>query len=88
MSDPPEWDAAAGAGAAGAWAGAAEAGLASPAAAPADERLARLLARFEQLVQPVDLARDPADPAWQDYCPNAATLTALNALPWRARSEW
>ena len=35
-----------------------------------------------------DLARDCADPAWQDYCPNAATLMALNALPWRARSEW
>jgi hypothetical protein len=24
----------------------------------------------------------------EDYCPNAATLMALNALPWRARSEW
>ncbi len=35
-----------------------------------------------------DLARDSANPAWQDYCPNAATLMALNALPWRARSEW
>ena len=35
-----------------------------------------------------DLARDSADPAWQDYCPNAATLMALDALPWRARSEW
>ena len=35
-----------------------------------------------------DLARDSADPAWEDYCPNAATLKALNALPWRARSEW
>jgi Family of unknown function (DUF6455) len=35
-----------------------------------------------------DLARDSADPVWQDYCPNAATLMALNALPWRARSEW
>ena len=35
-----------------------------------------------------DLARDSADPAWQDYCPNAATLMALNALPWRARREW
>ena len=34
------------------------------------------------------LARDAADPAWQDYCPNAATLMALNALPWRARAEW
>ncbi|SRR6266508_2063779 len=35
-----------------------------------------------------DLARDSADPAWQDYCPNATTLMALNALPWRARAEW
>jgi len=34
------------------------------------------------------LARDSPDPAWQDYCPNAATLMALNALPWRARAEW
>jgi hypothetical protein len=35
-----------------------------------------------------DLARDSADPAWQDYCPNATTLMALNALPWRTRAEW
>jgi hypothetical protein len=35
-----------------------------------------------------DLAHDSADPAWQDYCPNAATLMALDALPWRARAEW
>jgi hypothetical protein len=35
-----------------------------------------------------DLARDSANPTWQDYCPNAATLMALNAMPWRARSEW
>ena len=35
-----------------------------------------------------DLARDADDPAWHDYCPNASTLMALNALPWRARSEW
>jgi len=35
-----------------------------------------------------DLAGDSADPAWQDYCPNATTLTALNALPWRTRAEW
>ena len=34
-----------------------------------------------------DLARDADDPAWHDYCPNASTLRALNALPWRARSE-
>ena len=35
-----------------------------------------------------DLARDADDPAWHDYCPNASTLMALDALPWRARSEW
>jgi hypothetical protein len=35
-----------------------------------------------------DLARDPANPAWKDYCPNAQTLTALGALPWMARQEW
>jgi hypothetical protein len=35
-----------------------------------------------------DLAHDADDPAWHDYCPNASTLMALNALPWRARSEW
>ena len=35
-----------------------------------------------------DLARNPADPVWKDYCPNAQTLTALNTLPWTARQEW
>jgi hypothetical protein len=35
-----------------------------------------------------DLARDADDPAWKEYCPNAATLMVLNALPWRTRSEW
>ena len=35
-----------------------------------------------------DLARNADDPAWHDYCPNASTLMALNALPWRARNEW
>jgi len=35
-----------------------------------------------------DMARDSDDPVWQDYCPNATTLMALNALPWRARSDW
>jgi hypothetical protein len=34
-----------------------------------------------------DLARDAgSNPAWED--PNAATLMALNALPWSSRSEW
>jgi hypothetical protein len=35
-----------------------------------------------------DLRRDPADPAWEHYCPNVAVLKMLNALPWVARSEW
>jgi hypothetical protein len=35
-----------------------------------------------------DLRRDPADRAWEDYCPNVAVLKMLNALPWVARSEW
>jgi hypothetical protein len=35
-----------------------------------------------------DLARDSANPGWQDYCPNASTLMALDALPWAARREW
>jgi hypothetical protein len=35
-----------------------------------------------------DLARDPFDPVWRDYCPNAPTLTALNTTPWAGRREW
>ena len=35
-----------------------------------------------------DLGRDPADEAWENYCPNAAVLKILNGLPWVARSEW
>ncbi len=35
-----------------------------------------------------DLARDPAIPAWKDYCPNVETLMALDALPWASRREW
>jgi hypothetical protein len=34
-----------------------------------------------------DFAPDSASEAWKDYCPNAATLIALNALPWAARHE-
>jgi hypothetical protein len=34
-----------------------------------------------------DFARHSTDD-WQDYCPNAATLMALNAQPWAARREW
>jgi hypothetical protein len=35
-----------------------------------------------------DLARTPLDPRWKDYCPNVATLSALDAMPWAARGEW
>lgn len=35
-----------------------------------------------------DFARDPATPGWKDYCPNAATLMALDAMPWASRREW
>jgi hypothetical protein len=35
-----------------------------------------------------DLERDPLDPTWHDYCPNATTLEALNAQPWAVRREW
>jgi len=34
-----------------------------------------------------DLARDPNDPVWKSYCPNAGTLTSLDALPWSSRGE-
>ena len=34
------------------------------------------------------LARDPADGAWEDYCPNVAMLKLLDSLPWAARREW
>lgn len=35
-----------------------------------------------------ELARDPASPSWEEHCPNVETLKSLQALPWRARSEW
>jgi hypothetical protein len=35
-----------------------------------------------------ELARDPNDTAWEDYCPNVATLKSLDALPWKGRGEW
>jgi len=35
-----------------------------------------------------DLAHDSGNPKWEDYCPNVATLKALNALPWSSRREW
>jgi len=35
-----------------------------------------------------DLARDPADPKWRQYCPNSGTLTELDRQPWASRGEW
>ncbi len=35
-----------------------------------------------------DLARDAENPVWEDYCPNAETLNALNKMPWASRREW
>jgi hypothetical protein len=35
-----------------------------------------------------DFVHDSANPEWKNYCPNAATLIALSALPWAARREW
>lgn len=35
-----------------------------------------------------DLGLDPSDPRWKDYCPNASTLTDLDAMPWATRKEW
>jgi hypothetical protein len=35
-----------------------------------------------------DFRRDAADPGWQNYCPNAETLMALDKLPWAARREY
>ena len=35
-----------------------------------------------------DFAHQSVNPEWKDYCPNAATLIALSALPWAVRREW
>ena len=35
-----------------------------------------------------DLAHDATAPRWEDYCPNAQTLMALDVLPWASRREW
>lgn len=32
-----------------------------------------------------DLKRDASNAVWQEYCPNTATLRALNTLPWAQR---
>ncbi len=35
-----------------------------------------------------DFVRDSATSEWKDYCPNAATLMMLDALPWATRRDW
>jgi len=35
-----------------------------------------------------DLAQAPCAGAWKSYCPNAGTLSALDAMPWASRREW
>jgi hypothetical protein len=35
-----------------------------------------------------DLTGKAASPEWKDYCPNAAALLALDAMPWKSRKEW
>jgi hypothetical protein len=35
-----------------------------------------------------DLGHRPEALDWQGYCPNVATLKALNAMPWPSRHEW
>lgn len=50
------------------------------------QRLCTLCSRQKRCAR--DLAQTPLDPKWKDYCPNVATLTALDAMPWAARQEW
>jgi hypothetical protein len=50
------------------------------------QRVCTLCASHRQCAR--DMARDLNDPAWEDYCPNVATLKMLNAMPWAARREW
>ena len=50
------------------------------------QRLCSLCNRRKRCAR--DLAHVPLDPCWKDYCPNVATLSALDAMPWAARSEW
>jgi hypothetical protein len=35
-----------------------------------------------------DIVRRAPLAAWEHYCPNTGTLTALNAMPWATRREW
>jgi len=50
------------------------------------QRLCTLCSRRKRCAG--DLARTPLDPRWKNYCPNVATLLALDAMPWEARREW
>ena len=50
------------------------------------QRLCTLCESHRQCAR--DLSRESGDPGWEDYCPNVATLRALNALPWASRREW
>ena len=50
------------------------------------QRLCTLCSRRKRCAS--DLARTPIDPRWKDYCPNVATLLALDAMPWESRREW
>jgi len=50
------------------------------------QRLCTLCESHRQCAR--DLGRDPADKAWEDYCPNVAMLKLLDSLPWASRSEW
>jgi len=50
------------------------------------QRLCSLCSRRRRCAQ--DLARTPLDPRWKQYCPNVATLSAVDAMPWAARRDW
>jgi hypothetical protein len=50
------------------------------------QRLCTLCAGHRRCAR--DLARDPADRTWQEYCPNAGTLTALKSAALGARHTW
>jgi len=50
------------------------------------QRICTMCERHRQCAH--DLLRDSSNPKWEGYCPNVATLKALNALPWASRREW
>jgi hypothetical protein len=47
------------------------------------QRLCTLCASHRRCAR--DIASDPADPKWEEYCPNAGTLTALRTTALGAR---